>query len=234
MSNESNEIVTYTANDEKVSLTPEIVRNVLTGNPNITDREVMLFIELCRVQHLNPFVNDAYLVKYGDNPATMIVGKDVFTKRAQKNPKFKGLKAGITVIGSDGKLHRREGSMILNGEYVVGGWCGVFVDGYENPMYDEVSFMEYAAYNKRGELNKQWASKPGTMIRKVAIVHALREAFPDDFAGLYDEAEMGNLEPDPPQVETEEQVVQDYQDDVVEQVLADDFCPDYEEYIESF
>lgn len=230
----SSEIVTYTANDEEVSLTPEIVRNVLTDNPNITDREVMLFMELCRVQHLNPFVNDAHLVKYGNAPATMIVGKDVYTKRAQKNPKCQGFKAGITVIGTDGKLHRREGSMILSGELLVGGWGSVFVEGYVNPMYDEVSFAEYAAYNKYGELNKQWSSKPGTMIRKVALVHALREAFPDDFAGLYDEAEMGNLEPDPPSIETEEQVIQDHQDDVVEQVLSDDFCPDYEEYIESF
>ena len=31
---------------------------------------------------------------------------------------------------------------------------------------------------------------PGTMIRKVALVQALREAFPNTFAGLYDAAEM--------------------------------------------
>ena len=29
------------------------------------------------------------------------------------------------------------------------------------------------------------------MIRKTAIVHALREAFPADFQGMYDGAEMG-------------------------------------------
>ena len=29
------------------------------------------------------------------------------------------------------------------------------------------------------------------MIRKVALVQSLREAFPEDFAGLYDQSEMG-------------------------------------------
>ena len=36
-----------------------------------------------------------------------------------------------------------------------------------------------------------WAKMPATMIRKVAIVSALREAFPDKFQGMYDQSEMG-------------------------------------------
>ncbi len=35
-----------------------------------------------------------------------------------------------------------------------------------------------------------WASKPATMIRKVAMTHALREAFPSSLGGLYTEDEM--------------------------------------------
>lgn len=34
---------------------------------------------------------------------------------------------------------------------------------------------------------------PGTMLRKVALCHALREAFPDDFQGLYGSEEMGDM-----------------------------------------
>jgi hypothetical protein len=34
------------------------------------------------------------------------------------------------------------------------------------------------------------------MIRKVALVQALREAFPKSFSGLYDQAEMGGEEPE--------------------------------------
>ena len=58
-------------------------------------------------------------------------------------------------------------------------------------MFDEVTFEEYVGRRKDGQINAQWVGKPGTMIRKVAIVHALREAFPEDLCGLYDAAEMG-------------------------------------------
>ena len=36
-----------------------------------------------------------------------------------------------------------------------------------------------------------WASKPGTMIRKVAVAQALREAFPEANSQLYAPEEMG-------------------------------------------
>ena len=35
--------------------------------------------------------------------------------------------------------------------------------------------------------------KPATMIRKVAVVQALREAFPDRFQGLYAQEEFQNI-----------------------------------------
>jgi hypothetical protein len=35
-----------------------------------------------------------------------------------------------------------------------------------------------------------WNGKKATMIRKVALVHALREAFPSTFGALYDESEV--------------------------------------------
>lgn len=192
-----NEIVKVETDSGQIELSGDVVRRTLCDNPNVTDREVDLFIGLCKAQHLNPFIKEAHIVKYGTNPATMIVGKDVFTKRAQKNPRFKGLKAGLT-FATNGKLARREGSLLLPGEEIIGGWCKVYIDGYKEPMYDEVSFNEYAGRKKDGSLNSQWSSKPGTMIRKVAMVHALREAFPDDFAGLYDEAEMAQSVPEDP------------------------------------
>ena len=32
-------------------------------------------LELCKAQQLNPFIRDAYLVKYGQQPAQIIVGR---------------------------------------------------------------------------------------------------------------------------------------------------------------
>ena len=42
---------------------------------------------------------------------------------------------------------------------------------------------------------------PGVMIRKCAIVTALREAFPSDFQGMYDSAEIKNVPDKLPQKE---------------------------------
>ena len=44
-------------------------------------------------------------------------------------------------------------------------------------------------------MNSQWAKKPATMIRKVALVQALREAFPKSFGGMYIAEEQGIDEP---------------------------------------
>lgn len=174
----------------EVVLTRDDVINTISSNPRITDKEIKLFIELARAQRLNPFIKEIFITKYGDYPATFIVGKDVFTKRAQSNPLFKGMQAGIIVQRGNG-VDQREGSATFSDEMLLGGWCKVYVQGYDVPIYDSVSFNEYAARKADGTLNAMWASKPATMIRKVAIVHALREAFPSDFQGLYDQSEMG-------------------------------------------
>ena len=41
----------------------------------------------------------------------------------------------------------------------------------------------------------QWAKMPGTMITKVAEMHALRGAFPQDFQGMYSPEEMAQAQP---------------------------------------
>ena len=184
----ANQIIQYKLeNGDDMSLTPKRVKELLVNGEKdkVTERDVVNFMMICKAHRLNPFLREAYLIKYGNNPATMVVGKEVFTKRAQKNPKFKGFEAGLTLLTEDGRLVRRDGSMKLQNETIVGGWCRVYIEGYENPMFDEVSMSEYST----GQSN--WKTKPATMIRKTAIVHALREAFPDDLGGLYDASEMG-------------------------------------------
>ena len=53
---------------------------------------------------------------------------------------------------------------------------------------------EYIGRKSDGTVNSQWAVKPATMIRKVAKMQALREAFPEDLQGLYAAEEVT---PDP-------------------------------------
>ena len=186
--------VRYEVDGTELTLNPGIVYRYLTGGrTDIPEAEVAKFIMLCQARKLNPFTGDVYLTAYNTREGvktSIITGKETFTKRAQRNPRFKGLEAGITVLSQDGtRLSRREGSMKLDGETLVGGWARVYVDGWEKPSFDEISFKEYDTGKSL------WASKPATMARKTAIVHALREAFPDEFSGLYDSAEMGVDEP---------------------------------------
>lgn len=186
-----NQLVRYSWGDQTLALSPSLVRDQIAKNQNVTPQECFDFIALCKAQHLNPFIREAYLVKYGSNPATMIVGKDVFTKRAEADPDYDGMDAGVTVITPNGELVRRDGSMVLQGEALVGGWCRVHKKNRSHPYFEEVSLAEYMGKKKDGSPSGQWARMPGTMIRKVALVHALREAFPDRLQGLYDSSEMG-------------------------------------------
>lgn len=185
--------VEYVSNGEKVKLSSNIIRKYLvSGGGNVTEEEVRMFLSLCKYQHLNPFLREAYLVKYGDSqPATMVVGKDVFLKRARRQADFAGLQAGVIVLNDKGEIVEREGTFVLQGsEQLVGGWAKVYVKGYVQPFYESVSLVEYIGKKKSGEVNGQWSGKPATMIRKVALAHALKEAFPEENAGLYAPEEM--------------------------------------------
>lgn len=177
--------VKYDTPNGEVILKPSTVRNVLTnGNGAITDQELTMFLSLCKYQKLNPFLREVYLIKYGSSPATMVVGKEVLLKRAMRSPKYEGSQAGVIVVGANGNLIEREGTFVLDSETLVGGWAKVFLNNYINPVYASVSMKEYST----GKSN--WLTKPATMIRKVALAQALREAFPEEMQALYDASEM--------------------------------------------
>jgi len=187
-------VTEYESNGEIVKLSPQTIRNYLvSGGGAVTDQEVMMFLSLCRFQHLNPFLKEAYLIKYGDrSPATIVTGKDVFTKRAKRNKDYAGKQAGIIVRDMEtGEITEREGTFYIpKAEQIIGGWAKVFIKGQDVPEYASVPFEEYAGRKSSGELNSQWATRPATMIRKVALVQALREAFPEDYSGLVSPEEI--------------------------------------------
>lgn len=180
-------MVKYETSHGEVALDNQTVKNYLVSGDakKVTDQEVKLFLELCKYQKLNPFLRDAYLVKFGDSPANIIVGKDFYLKRAYANDNFKGYTAGIIVLDKENNIQERAGSFYSKKiESLVGGWCKIQLkDGTE--FYHTVSFDEYNTGKST------WFKIPATMIRKVALVQALRECFPEEFQGLYDSSEMG-------------------------------------------
>lgn len=178
----NNKIITTTG---EIELTKDMVKKYLVrGNGNVTEQEIVMFMGMCKANKLNPFNNDAYLIKFGSQQASMIVSKDVFFKRAIDNPSYNGMKSGIVVV-KNGEIVKREGHIKLKDEELAGAWCEVFRKDWEHSIYQEVNFNEYAGYTKEGKLNSQWASKPVIMITKVAESTALRKAFTDNLQGMY-------------------------------------------------
>lgn len=184
----SNEIAT------KEHYMPELNADIIKKYicPAATEQEIYIFLQLCKAQRLNPFLREAYLVKYGNSPATIVTGKETFTKRAASLPDFSGFKAGIIVLSGD-KIVYREGAFYTSSESVMGGWAEVYVKGRAVPYRNEVSVEEYEGKKADGSPTKMWAEKRGTMIRKVALVQSLREGFPDAFGGLYSPEEINTV-----------------------------------------
>jgi len=181
---QATEIVRYTDSfGADVELSISDIRRSLC--PKATDQEAANFLQLCRGMGLNPFVRDAYLIKYGDKEASMVVGKDAFTKRADAHPQFGGMESGVIVRIGDKEPVNRKGTLVLDGESLVGGWARVARSDRKLDTDTTVSFKEFDTGRS------MWQKMPGTMIEKVAIVKALRTAFPATFSGLYDQAEMG-------------------------------------------
>lgn len=165
------------------------VRNFIC--PKATDAECKIFLETCKHYKLNPFTKEAYLIRYDnkndDTASTIVLGKNCYMQMAERNPNFDGFEAGVIVLTADGQLLNREGSIVYDGnggETLLGGWAKVYRKDRTRASYEEVKLSEYDTGKSL------WSSKKATMIRKVALVHALREAFPSTFGALYDESEV--------------------------------------------
>ena len=187
---ETKMMVEYSIGDTNIKLTPAIVQEyIVGGNVAITNQEFKLFTELCKVRKLNPFLKEAYLIKYGTAPATIVVGKDAILKRAILHPQFNGREQGIIVQKKDGTIEERNGTFKLKDEILVGGWAKIYRKNWEYPVYITVAFDEVAQRKSGDELNSNWTTKGATMVEKVALVRGLREAFVEDLGGMIDEDE---------------------------------------------
>lgn len=185
--------IEYKSNGENINLTFEDVKQFLvSGNGKISDKEATMFLNLCKYQHLNPFLHEAYLIKFGTNPAQIVVSKEAFMKRAESNPKYDGVSAGLIVlrqISGNAELKYTKGAFKLPSDQIMGAWAEVRRTDRSQPHHIEISIQEFS----KGQ--STWKSMPATMIRKTAIVNALREAFPETLGGMYTEDDKNPNEP---------------------------------------
>lgn len=192
-------LVKYEANGQEIVLSPSIIKKYLVSGDadRVSDQEVQMFLKLCEYQKLNPFIREAYLIKYGNSPAQMVTGKETFLKRAVADPLYSGHETGIS---NDGRS----------------AWAKVYKKGYTVPITVEVDWDEYVGRKSDGSITNMWKTKGKTMLKKVALMQALREAFPLPLGGLYSQEEINTV--DGEKLGTEPIVV-DYKEETLDDII---------------
>ena len=152
----------------------------------LSENEKKQFIEIACEFKLNPFKREVFCIPYGQGDSrklSIIVGYEVYVKRAERSGKLNGWRAWTEGTGEDLKavveIHRRD---------------------WDKPFVHEVYFGESAQRKKDGSLTTFWQKQPRFQLKKVAISQGFRMCFPDELGGIpYDPnelpEEMGPAEP---------------------------------------
>lgn len=184
----ADKVLSYQSAGAEVTLTKTVVRKLLCkGSADFTDEHINQFMLMCQFNQLNPFLNEAYLTGYkngktGQSDVTMIVSKEALMKRAEANPNYVGIQAGV-IVKRGGEVVEEEGSFYLDTDVLVGGWAKVYRSDRKFPIVARVRLSEY------DKNRATWNEIKSTMITKVAKVQALREAFPAQLGAMYTEEE---------------------------------------------
>jgi phage recombination protein Bet len=129
---------------------------------NIKDDQKKQFTEVAKAFQLNPFKREIHCIAY-NGTLSLIVGYEVYLKRAERSGKLAGWK-----VWTEGSLSDKSLKAI----------CEIHRKDWWTPLVHEVYYIEYMR-------NTQiWREKPYTMIKKLAIAQAFRLAFPDELGGM--------------------------------------------------
>src|SRR3990167_818595 len=125
-----------------------------------TDQEVAMGLAIVKSLNLNPFLREVHFVKYdAKSKMSIIVGYEVYIKRAERNGKLDGRSAGINTAENYS-------------------WVKIWRKDWKEPFEWQVNLGEF---NKK---QSTWNQIPSFMGRKVAIAQGFRLCFPDELGGL--------------------------------------------------
>ena len=154
-----------------------------------TVADMQYCIGVAKAFNLNPILKQIYFVPRRSNvngqwieKVEPLAGRDSFLTLAHRTGKFAGIESKVeikeTPIMIDGKWIRQNDLVAT---------ATVYKKDTERPFIVSVNYREYVQTNKDGKPTQFWASKPETMLKKVAESQVLRKAF--DITGLYAEEE---------------------------------------------
>lgn len=128
--------------------------------PLASDQEVAMGLAIVKSLKLNPFLREVHFIKYSQkDKMAIVVGYEVYLKRAERTGKLDGWTAGINTAENFA-------------------WVKIYRKDWKEPFEWTVNLNEF---NKK---QSTWNQIPSFMGRKVAIAQGFRLCFPDELGGL--------------------------------------------------
>jgi len=161
-----------------VRITKDDVVKYISTDESVTEKEVFMFLNMCKYLRLNPFLKEIYLVKYRGAPATFVVSYQTLLRRVSQDPNFDGYDVKIEGTIPD-----------------MTGTATVYRKDRSKPVVVSVKYSEAVkkTLDSTGRIvpTKMWQEMPEWMLRKVALARVLREAFPTAIGnGVVSDAEV--------------------------------------------
>ena len=142
----------------EIKITKEDIKNLFC--PLATEKELSIALGIVKSLHLNPFIREVHFIKYKtEEKISIVVGYEVYLKRAERTGKLDGWQAGID-------------------EEKGVAWVKIWRKDWKEPFEWEVKLSEF---NKK---QATWNQIPSFMGKKVVIAQGFRLAFPDELGGM--------------------------------------------------
>lgn len=184
----STSLTTNNSTGMVLAFTPEqkqLIKNTVAKGAS--DDELALFLHLSQTYGLDPFAKEIFFMKYGNQAATIITGRDGYLKIANGRPEMDGIQSD-SVCKNDALTKKSDGT--IDHTYgtpergpVIGAYALVFRKDRSRAAYFYAPMAEYNASS-----NPTWKKYPTAMIIKVAEACALKRAF--SISGLVTQEEM--------------------------------------------
>jgi phage recombination protein Bet len=150
----------------------EIIKNSVAKGT--TDAELKYFLAVAASTGLNPFAKEIWCYKSG-NDMLIFAGRDGFLANAQRKNDFKGIRSAYVCATDKFKMNIVSGH--IEHEFtqadrgaIVGAYAIVKREGVD-------AFIAWADFKEFNKGYNAWKSNPGSMIKKVAEAHALKQAY---------------------------------------------------------
>lgn len=162
--------------------------------PKLTEQEFHYFVGLGKATGLNPFLREIWSVKYDErSPASTFIGRDGYRKAAQSQSDYDYHQADAVYENDTFEIENgllKHSYKLTNRGALIGAYCIAKKQDSSRPMYVFVELKEYSTGKSI------WATKPATMIKKVAESQCLRACWQNLLGGTYSEEEMSNSQSD--------------------------------------